>query len=75
MFRSNCECNNQNNIHNYSCNYAIKCNICAMRLDLGFIQHYLQACSFSNCLPYNSTINYNLLYNITKIDKKEACEH
>jgi hypothetical protein len=64
MFRSNCDCNNQNNIHNY----AIKCNTCAMRLELGFIQHYLHACSFSNYLPYN------FLYNITKINKKEACE-
>jgi hypothetical protein len=44
-----------------------------MRLDLGFKQPHLQLCTLSNGLPLDSTINYNLMYNIIpkEKDKKE----
>lgn len=70
----NCHCNNEHNIHNYSCNYAVKCSNCNMRLDLGFKQPHLQLCTFSNGLPLDSTINYNLMYNIIPKEKNKKEE-
>ena len=66
-----CSCEiNKNKMHSYSCSYAIKCNECFMRLDLGMIQPHLSLCSFSNNQERNTSIRNELLFNVKKPNEK-----